>query len=78
MWNERPQARPGAQAQQEGVDGGEFQGLVEFLPELIFQVALHQGQPHHIFFLGRRLHIKADIPGIEPFHKICHPKNHLE
>ncbi len=65
---------PGAQAQQEGVDGGEFQGLVEFLPELIFQVALHQGQPHLIFFLGRRLHIRADIPGIEPFHKICHPK----
>ncbi len=43
-----------------------------------FQVALHQGQPHLIFFLGRRLHIRADIPGIEPFHKICHPKNHLE
>ena len=78
LWNERPQARPGAQAQQEGVDGGEFQGLVEFLPELIFQVALHQGQPHLIFFPGRRLHIRADIPGIEPFHKICHPKNHLE
>ena len=78
LWNERPQARPGAQAQQEGVDGGEFQGLVEFLPELIFQVALHQGQPHLIFFLGHRLHIRADIPGIEPFHKICHPKNHLE
>ena len=72
LWNERPQAHPGAQAQQEGVDGGEFQGLVEFLPELIFQVALHQGQPHLIFFLGRRLHIRADIPGIEPFHKIRH------
>ena len=74
LWNERPQARPGAQAQQEGVDGGEFQAFFIALQSVEAQLVMHQVKVEAVIALRGGVQLGLDIVGVKPYHEIRHKK----
>ena len=66
------QAPAGAQAQQKGMDGGEFPGLFVIRRHLRGELSLQKGEGHLVVIRWGSVQLGADVVGVQPFHEVGH------
>ena len=66
------QAPAGAQAQQKGMDGGEFPGLFVIRRHLRGELSLQKGEGHLVVVRWGSVQLGADVVGVQPFHEVGH------
>ena len=73
--DEPGQSLSGAEAQGEGVDGGELQAFVQFRPDGVGQLVFYKVEMGAVVLRRDGLQLGADVVGVEPEHEVGH-KNH--
>ena len=67
-------AAAGAQAQEKGLDGGEFQAFFIALQSVEAQLVMHQVKVEAVIALRGGVQLGLDIVGVKPYHEIRHKK----